>query len=359
VPASKRSVRGDGGKVDGPSREHTSLIVVKALADAMRTVPGTQRVVDRFTRMTSRSGFDLFATIPRRDVLAGLVEARQLSGKLDLGLTLGELLTESSFHALGPMIMTSATGRQAIKAFLSIQGPVFGGPSWEFRNEGEDVRLGFMHDPVLGVGARIEAEIQLTLAFQTSARFSGARVARLSIGTEFGFPAPQHAGAYRAVFGDRLSFGGRWNCLRMPPALLDAPRPGVSAELSEAWQRFAEQQLLPPEDESWSERCMRSLRAARQLADVDFEKLAGSWSISLRTLRRRLEAEQTSLSTLLERARLERARELLANPIISVGDIAAELGYLEVTSFHRAFKRWAGVTPGAFRRKASASSREG
>ncbi len=354
MPASKR--RTGPGKVDGPSRERTSLIVAKALGDALRHVPGTQRVVERFARMSARLSHDLFATMPRREVLAGLVEARQLAGKLDLGLILGELLTESSFHALGPMIMTSATARQAIKGFLSIQGPVFGGPLWEFRIEGDEFRLGYAHDAQLGVGARIEAEIQLTLAYQTSARFAGARTARLSIGTEFGFPAPQHAAAYRAVFGERLTFGGKWNCIRTPLSLLDTPRPGVSSELAEAWQRFAEQQLQPPEDDSWSERCLRALLAARQFADVDFEKLASSWGISLRTLRRRLEAEGTSLSTLLERARLERARELLANPMISVGDIAAELGYLEVTSFHRAFKRWAGVTPGAFRRKASTAS---
>lgn len=67
-------------------------------------------------------------------------------------------------------------------------------------------------------------------------------------------------------------------------------------------------------------------------------------------MRRRLEPERATLRGLLDEARLARASALLARRTHSVDQIAETLGYFEVNSFHRAFKRGAGVSPREFRR---------
>jgi len=73
--------------------------------------------------------------------------------------------------------------------------------------------------------------------------------------------------------------------------------------------------------------------------------------ITTRTLQRRLQEEGTSFHDLLESVRCELACSLLRGSAGKVSDIAAELQYADESSFVRAFKRWMGTTPGAYRRR--------
>lgn len=52
----------------------------------------------------------------------------------------------------------------------------------------------------------------------------------------------------------------------------------------------------------------------------------------------------------LARWRIARAAELLRDTKSSVDEVSARVGYESVPSFSKAFKRWRGVSPGAFRR---------
>ena len=63
----------------------------------------------------------------------------------------------------------------------------------------------------------------------------------------------------------------------------------------------------------------------------------------------RLAAEGCSYSSLVEEAKLERARALMADPGHSLKQIASLCGFADISTFHRAFKRWTGLTPSVFR----------
>jgi len=72
--------------------------------------------------------------------------------------------------------------------------------------------------------------------------------------------------------------------------------------------------------------------------------------MSPRTLRRKLEAQETSLSSLLDQDRRDRALLLLRSPELSLAQVAERLGYRSVQSFEAAFRRWTGMTPAAYQR---------
>jgi AraC-like DNA-binding protein len=79
------------------------------------------------------------------------------------------------------------------------------------------------------------------------------------------------------------------------------------------------------------------------------ERLARMLKISQRTLRRRLEAEGTSVKALVAEVRGEIACQLLAETSMPVKEIASALNYAGPGIFSRAFKSWTGRTPRAFR----------
>ncbi|GAB5453697.1 MAG: hypothetical protein Hals2KO_40250 [Halioglobus sp.] len=85
------------------------------------------------------------------------------------------------------------------------------------------------------------------------------------------------------------------------------------------------------------------------LARLRAESVAESLGMSGTTLRRRLRADHTCYQFLLDRARQYRCERVLKENWQPGKCLADELGYLEVNSFYRAFRRWTGLTYSAYK----------
>ena len=83
---------------------------------------------------------------------------------------------------------------------------------------------------------------------------------------------------------------------------------------------------------------------------TDMEGAAFLLGVSARTLQRQLGEAGVTYRDLVEQVRMERALHLIFESSDSVTDIALDLGYSDITSFTRAFRRWCGVAPSNFRR---------
>ena len=91
------------------------------------------------------------------------------------------------------------------------------------------------------------------------------------------------------------------------------------------------------------------LRAALAHGRADPERLASLIGVSERTLQRRLQDQGRSFSAVVDEFRHGEAVRLLQDKRLHPVQIAARLGYAEQTSFTRAFRRWTGEAPGAWR----------
>jgi AraC-like DNA-binding protein len=80
------------------------------------------------------------------------------------------------------------------------------------------------------------------------------------------------------------------------------------------------------------------------LARLRADSVAESLGMSSTTLRRRLRADHTCYQFLLDRARQYRCEQVLRDAWQPGKCLADELGYLEVNSFYRAFRRWTGLS---------------
>ena len=81
------------------------------------------------------------------------------------------------------------------------------------------------------------------------------------------------------------------------------------------------------------------------------EAVARLLCFSPRTFQRLLNEAGVSYSDLVDRCRCKAACELLEQTRKPIHDIAAALGYSDPSSFARAFRRWAGQTPRAYRHR--------
>ncbi|CQA11993.1 HTH-type transcriptional regulator [Mycobacteroides abscessus] len=101
-------------------------------------------------------------------------------------------------------------------------------------------------------------------------------------------------------------------------------------------------------DASFSEKVRDLLE--KDPGQTNISRTAGELSISPSTLKRRLREEGTTFRELRQSFLQERAILRLLDRSLSVSEIAAELGYAELTNFTHAFKRWTGRSPRHFRR---------
>ena len=67
--------------------------------------------------------------------------------------------------------------------------------------------------------------------------------------------------------------------------------------------------------------------------------------MSRHTLYRKLKTEGVSFHELVDKVRKEKALELLKKKQHSLSEIAFLLGFSELSSFSRAFKKWTGSSP--------------
>jgi AraC-like DNA-binding protein len=82
---------------------------------------------------------------------------------------------------------------------------------------------------------------------------------------------------------------------------------------------------------------------------VGVEAVASQLNMSRHTLHKRLKEENLTFAALLEDIRRERALAYLKDRSKPLVEIAEQLGFSELSAFSRAFKRWMGKSPGAYR----------
>jgi AraC-like DNA-binding protein len=200
------------------------------------------------------------------------------------------------------------------------------------------------------LGARCEAEFQLAdflagVRVAAGDAFSPRRVA-------FTHPAPRDTAALRDYFGPGLAFDAPHTELVLPAEVLDLPiqtaQPALADVLAGHLAGLRATHEVPTTyglrvrewllDRLGSDQPATAAAAARAL------------TVSERTLHRRLAAEGTTFRGVCEATRRQFAVDLVRTSPRAFKEIASLVGFADSRSFHRAYLRWTGTTPGRDRR---------
>lgn len=182
-------------------------------------------------------------------------------------------------------------------------------------------------------------------------RFSRARVA---------YPAPAHAVAYAEFIGCDVEFGQGVNELwyEYDAALLDQPLAHADPITHALMRELCDQAMRKREENSGLAGTVHAMLMEQPGRFPDIEATASTLSMNSRTLRRKLEAENTSYRQILDEVRLQLATNYLQTTAMTNEEIAVRLGYSDAANFRHAFLRWSGRTPSEVRRSGHAEPAE-
>jgi AraC-like DNA-binding protein len=164
--------------------------------------------------------------------------------------------------------------------------------------------------------------------------------------------APRHEEQLSKLFDAPLRFHHLASELVLDAALLDRPTRTGDPHLRRTLERVAGElcERLPA-IEQLSQRVRQMIRQTLPDQDPSVHRIASKLGMSTRTLQRKLGDESTTYQRVLDGVRLELSIEYLAMSRMPLADAATLLGFADLTSFHRAFKRWTGTPPAEFRKQ--------
>lgn len=162
-------------------------------------------------------------------------------------------------------------------------------------------------------------------------------------------PRPPWAARHAEQFGCEVLYEQPQNKLVFPADWLDKqPSLGNSITYAQVTE-ICDQLLTELKQNTGIAGKVRQVLLANLESPPAFDDLAGQLGLSTRTLRRRLQEENTSYRELVDDLRAQIAVRYLRDTQLTVENIAFLLGFSDPAAFRYAFKRWMKTTPNEFR----------
>lgn len=272
------------------------------------------------------------------------------NGRDHLGLDAGGRFHLTSFGFWGFALVSSPTLGGALDIAFQFLDLTYAWSHFELRRVGDEAQLVLDAPDVPGPLKRfaIERDLAVTATLQRELFSAQIPVRRLALS----FP-PAEPERYEQVLGITPEFDADETVVTLDAALLDLPMPQANAHAQALAQEQCRELLERSNARTGVAGRVRDLLLARPGDPPSAEHVAHVLLMSSRTLRERLAAEGTSYRELLDEIRERLAEEMLVGGL-TVAQAAERLGYLEVSSFSHAFRRWKGMGPRAYRTARSA-----
>lgn len=276
-------------------------------------------------------------------------KAAQLCKDPCLPLRLGENSSPESIGLLGYMLTNTANIKQMLEKMCHFSTLIGKNLQFNFSKNEEGYKFVIlMHENPLIPIPRYKTEIHFSAIISLIRQLSGINI--LPKKAYFQHPKVEIKKEYKRLFGEVLYFEAYENALIFDEEELNIQIKTAYPGLLKYFETQAEKIIENLYDESWHTKVRKIILLKLGNEDIDIESIAKTLDISTRTLQNHLKEENYNYSKLLEDVRKNLSKYYLQNFSIDIGTIAFYLGYTDISSFTRSFKKWFKLSPQAYRK---------
>ena len=292
-------------------------------------------------------------SIAYRTLCALLAACVRASGCPHLGLLVGRGGGVSTLGALGYLIQNTPDVRTALDTLISHMDVHDRGaaPTLELRAQVAMLRYDIFH-------ADAEGSIPVSdgaMAIGRNIMLSLCGPAWKPMEVHFRHAPPEDVTPYRQLFQAPVVFNAERTALVFRTQWLSTAVPGADGQLRRHFQGYVDA-MANRLERGFEGKVYATVQRLLVKDRCTLDELALQLGLQPRTLNRRLQDAGTSFRALQNQARHDLAREMLRDTTSDIAAIAGLLGYTSASAFVRAFARWEGQPPAAWRKTASTAT---
>ena len=272
--------------------------------------------------------------------------AVEATGDPAIALRVSTTVKPNTLGIIGYLASASESGRNAFELVKGLTPLLWEDFECDLESDGE---VAFIRCSTGGnpQASRFTMEYAIGLTVTMSRVLGAGRSDPLE--ARFSYSAPAHADEYERILRLPIRFDADEDGVLFPISMMDSLNPSADAALRQLLERYAADQLARiPTSARFSQRIRACILSRLPLGSLTAETVATQFSMSNRTLRRRLQEEATSFQEVLDEVRVELADHYLTKEKRGIDEVAFLLGFSDPSAFTKAFRRWTGQTPADF-----------
>ena len=265
------------------------------------------------------------------------------------GLTAATCWHPSNFGTLGYAMLVSKSLRITLERlirFIRVVSDDFSGELHEDKEAGTLVITITGRDKSSYSHAREDA----SLAWLMSILRMNFQHDFAPVSANFIHSSPECAEKYSEFFKSPVTFDSSVSSLALSLEVVDHILPSGNKELATFNDQLMTKYLATLDKEDLPIRVRKSIVEHLPSGDATIDNIASELCYNSRTFQRLLQQEGTTFVALLNESRMELAKQYVQDKNVGFTELAFLLGFSELSSFSRSFKRWTGKSPSQYRK---------
>ncbi len=275
-----------------------------------------------------------------------------LTGDPNLGLNMGEQTRPIDAGLPGLAAMSAATAGQGLETLLTYSLLNSRNSRGHPFYEADDLRACFYSIRPYNVYNYFVVDSVLAGWTQFLRRMTGQTHVLEQVRIEY--PDQGQQPAFEAWFGCPVNFGAPENSIQLRPETAAAPSAQFQPAMHRALTQQCEAQLKRIRG-GWTvvDQVREKLSPMLEGQPPSLEAVAAELGTAPWTLQRQLNEENTQFRVLLDETRRDLASDYVVETQLNYAEVAWLLGFSGAPAFHKAYRRWFGMSPGDHRKARS------
>ena len=289
---------------------------------------------------------------PYHSLCAVMVEVGKITKNENIGFEVAEHGTLLDLNVMGITFLSSRTLLEGLQRLARYESVLNSNLEFSIIESADRLDLSAELSNIPADAARIMEDSRTSIVVNLCRL--GLDKSLDPIEVAFTYPEPKAVGDHFGLFRCPLKFSQPISKIAFDIADVKRPFSSANRDLAISSDQILEGMMKDLKKSDLISQVKKAIVDELPSGTPNEEEIARRMAVSARTLQRKLADENTSFRILVLEVRRDLAGKYIADKTMPLAEISYMLGFSDVSSFSRAFKKWMGDAPGAFRAKLQA-----